>query len=71
MTGAYGSEGRMSEALQVTHCFGKVGFATASSAHDAMRVMINRRKFRPENGCRLNVYRCRLCTAWHVGNTQD
>lgn len=50
-------------------CTGKLGYATASGAHDTMRRMAKRDKFKTERGRHLNVYRCKICRQWHVGGS--
>lgn len=50
-------------------CPGKTPFATAESAHRSLKRMTRRRKFKARTGERLNVYRCRQCHFWHLGNS--
>jgi hypothetical protein len=38
-----------------------------ASQHDALTAALIRRQ---ESGVDLNVYRCDVCTSWHMGNPQ-
>lgn len=49
----------------------KVSHPTASGAHAALRRQLKWSGFRRIKGLHLEVYRCAICTQWHIGNAKD
>jgi hypothetical protein len=48
-------------------CAGKKVFESYADAHRTLS-LIRRRKGRERERSSLNIYRCRFCRGWHIGN---
>lgn len=53
--------------LQRASCIGKAAYASSHAAERGIRKQTRGRRFNREPGERLSAYRCRYCSAWHIG----
>lgn len=59
---------RFDDEMQIAACQGKTGYLTWDGAKQSM----SRNKFKPNSlGGRVAIYRCRYCSQWHIGSTQQ
>jgi hypothetical protein len=53
--------------LHRASCAGKAAYVSAHQAERGIRKQPRSRQFNREPGERLSAYRCRYCSAWHIG----